>query len=40
MYEPLSSELSSDDSCSDTKEDHAGSYSSDKDSARLGNTDW
>ena len=38
MYEPLASESSSDDSCSNTSGD--GSDSSHEDSARLGNTDW
>ena len=38
MYEPLASESSSDDSCSNTSGD--GSDSSHEDSSRLGNTDW
>ena len=39
MYEPLASESSSDDLCSDTREDHDGIDSSDEESAKLGNMD-
>ena len=39
-YAPLASVSSSDGSCSDTRDDPDGSDSSDKDSARLRNTDW
>ena len=39
IYMPLASELSSDDSCSDTRKDHDGSGSSDEDRGRLSNMD-
>ena len=40
IYAPLACKSLSDDSCSNTREDHDGSDLSDEDSVRLGNTDW